>query len=200
MQSFPEFTADQLMRGYIGQIPGILGKLSEAEVLEVIEKAVNGVSVWSDTPVAKLMTPKQTQKMLELMTNQKLDPNDLASGYQSLSIYNEQNKNNNHNGLFEEYDQQVEDRDVVFLGAESSGILEQNEMSDNQQLVIDQFNREFQQQQQNFIELQGSSGFKQGLPPVYSSDTSQVDNFIFQNNINRFSNEVSQDEYDDITP
>lgn len=57
------------MRGYIGQIPGILGKLSEAEVLEVIEKAVNGVSVWSDTPVAKLMTPKQTQKMLELMTN-----------------------------------------------------------------------------------------------------------------------------------
>lgn len=69
MQSFPEFTADQLMRGYIGQIPGILGKLSEAEVLEVIEKAVNGVSVWSDTPVAKLMTPKQTQKMLELMTN-----------------------------------------------------------------------------------------------------------------------------------
>ena len=32
-----------------------------------------------------------------------------------------------------------------------------------------------------------------GIPAACSSDTSQVDNFIFQHNLNRFSNEVSQD-------
>ena len=44
-----------------------------------------------------------------------------------------------------------------------------------------------------------SSGYKNGLHGVCFSETSQVDNFIFQNNINRFSNEVSRD-YEDATP
>ena len=53
-------------------------------------------------------------------------------------------------------------------------------------------------QQQRLIDLHGSS-FKQGLPQIYSNDTSQVDNFIFQN-INRMSNQASQDGFYQITP
>ena len=56
-------------------------------------------------------------------------------------------------------------------------------------MIIDRFNNDCEMQQFKFNELQ-SSGMKQGLPAIYSNDTSQVDNFIFQN-INRLSNQAS---------
>ena len=137
MQSFPAFTPEELLRNYIEQIPGITGKLSEEELYDIMQKSVNEFSICSDQPHTKLLTPQQTSKMFELMSNQQLDPNDLQSGYQSLSVYQDQYKNV----------PEVSDRDVVFLGAESSGMEDQNEVSEEQQLIIDQFNRDFQLQQ-----------------------------------------------------
>ena len=79
------------MKHYIEQIPGITDKLNDEELNELTEKAINGVSIWSDQPNVKLLTPHETHKMFELMSNQQLDPNDLNSGYESLSVYmNEQ--------------------------------------------------------------------------------------------------------------
>ena len=69
MQSFPTFTAEELLRNYIEQIPGITGKLTEEELSDVIEKSVSGVSIRSDQPNTKLLTPQQTSKMFELMSN-----------------------------------------------------------------------------------------------------------------------------------
>ena len=48
IQSFPEFSPQELMSGYIEQIPGISGKLSDEEIHDVIDKSVCGVSVWSE--------------------------------------------------------------------------------------------------------------------------------------------------------
>lgn len=86
---FQDLTPDELMRNYIEQIPGIQGKLSEEEIREIVEKSVSGVSIWSDQPHTKLMSPQQTQKMFSLMYNNQVDPSDLHGGYQSLTAYEE---------------------------------------------------------------------------------------------------------------
>ena len=90
MQAFPQYKPEDLMRNYIEKIPGISDKLTEEEVHYVIEQTVNGVSIMSEQPHTKLLTPQQTSKMFELMQNQQMDPTDLQSGYQSLDIYNDQ--------------------------------------------------------------------------------------------------------------
>ena len=58
MQSFPTFTAEELLRNYIEQIPGITGKLTEEELHDVVDKSVSGVSIRSDQPNTKLLTPQ----------------------------------------------------------------------------------------------------------------------------------------------
>ena len=73
-------------------------------------------------PVAKLLTPQQTSKMFELMNHNQLDVNDLASGYQSLSLFQEKQNLQLENRPKRDGSPEIdEDRDVVFLGAESSG-------------------------------------------------------------------------------
>ena len=57
IQSFPELTAEQLMYEYIESIPGIAGKLSDEEKNDIIDKSVNGVTIWSDVPHTQLLTP-----------------------------------------------------------------------------------------------------------------------------------------------
>lgn len=106
------------MYGYIEKIPGIEGKLSDEEIARVIEKSAERVSIYSELPLAKLLTPQQTSKMFELMQYNQVDPTDLQSGYQSLSLYNEQNCH------CPPIERPSEDRDVVFLGAESSDLLD----------------------------------------------------------------------------
>ena len=70
--------------------------------------------------------------MFELMQHHQLDPNDLQSGYQSLSLFNEQN--------YRQAPNMGEDRDVVFLGAENSELLDPMNLQDlceNNQMLID---------------------------------------------------------------
>lgn len=108
MHSFPEFTAEELMRNYIDQIPGVCGKLSELEICEVLEKALNGTSIMSEVPPRNLLSAKQTSKMLEFMSNQQVEPFDVHSGYKSLSMCHEQ------------LNDTTGERQVVFMKAESS--------------------------------------------------------------------------------
>ena len=74
---------------YVSQIPGVTDKFLDNEVRDIIEHATNNVSVATDMPQKKLLTPEQTSKMFELMNSQNLNPADLHLGYQSLSQFNE---------------------------------------------------------------------------------------------------------------
>lgn len=56
VQSFPNFSPEELMRCYIEQVPGISGKLSDEECQSIIEQAVSEVSIQSEVPPMKLLT------------------------------------------------------------------------------------------------------------------------------------------------
>ena len=58
LQSFPEYSAEDLWVSYISQIPGVTDKFFDNEVRDIIEHASNNVSVATDMPQKKLLTPE----------------------------------------------------------------------------------------------------------------------------------------------